>query len=283
MELLIAAAILLPLIGSAAAGVIRPKAAGGLSVLVVLLTAAVALYVGLGTFPGGVTFRVGTLPWMPELGDMGLFGVLLDPLSLVMLLVVVVVGFFVVLYSTEYMSPRNRDHPVEEGNSRYFFWLLLFVGAMTGVALSPNLLQLFIFWELTTICSWALISHYYDQKSLAAGYKALIMTHLGGVAFLVAIIVIYTSTGSVEFDAVSQLTPGGATTVFVLFLVSAWAKASQIPFHTWLPDAMTAPTPISCYLHAAAMVKAGVYLVARVVLANGALPATGAVVGVIAA
>ncbi len=283
MEYLLLATIVLPIIGAVFAGLSSGRAAGRLALFIALVTAALALFAGIGSFPGLTKLTVGTLPWMAELADTDLFGVLLDPLSMLMLLVVVVLGFFVVLYSNEYISPRNREHPHDSGQGRYYFWLLLFVGAMTGVALSPNLLQLFMFWELTTICSWALISHTYEQPALKAGYKALIMTHLGGLGFLIAIVVAYVSVGSVEFNAISQVRPGLAATLFVLFLIAAWAKAAQVPFYTWLPDAMTAPTPISCYLHAAAMVKAGVYLICRLVLANSGLPLTGALIGVIAA
>ncbi|MBM3474840.1 MAG: hypothetical protein FJX75_16375 [Armatimonadetes bacterium] len=283
MEYALLGAIVLPILGAVAAGLSPASRAPRLAVLIILLTVALAAFGGIGALPrGGIRF--GTLPWLGfPLGATDFFGVQLDPLSLVMLLVVVVGGFFVVLYSTEYLSPRNRDHPTENGSNSYYFWLLLFVGAMAGVALSPNLLQLFIFWELTTVCSWALISHTQEPRALKAGFKALIMTHIGGMAFLVAIVLLCISVGSVEFSALSVVGPGRATLLFILFLIAAWAKAAQVPFHTWLPDAMTAPTPISCYLHAAAMVKAGVYLMTRLVLANADLPPTGALVAVIAA
>ncbi len=283
MEYLLLATIVLPILGAVFVGLGSGRVAGRLALFIALLTAALAIFAGIGSFPGLTELRAGSLPWLAELADTELFGILLDPLSLLMLLVVVVIGFFVVLYSNEYISRRNREHPAENGQARYYFWLLLFVGAMTGVALSPNLLQLFMFWELTTICSWALISHTHEKSALKAGYKALIMTHLGGLGFLTAIVVLYVSVGSVEFSALSLAGPGVAATLFVLFLIAAWAKAAQVPFYTWLPDAMTAPTPISCYLHAAAMVKAGVYLICRLVLANSALPGNAALVGIIAA
>ncbi len=283
MDYALLATIVLPIIGAIAAGVVAPQRASRLAVLIALIVAALAIFGGVGTFPQGTEFRFFTLPWIQQLALTDLFGVLLDPLSLLMLLVVAIIGFFVVLYSSEYLSPRNREHPSENGSNRYYFWLLLFVGAMAGVALSPNLLQLFMFWELTTVCSWALISHTQEPPALKAGFKALIMTHVGGMAFLIAIVVLYVSVGSVEFSAVSDVGPGTATLLFILFLIAAWAKAAQVPFHTWLPDAMTAPTPISCYLHAAAMVKAGVYLVARLVLANPGLAPPAALVAIVGA
>ena len=205
-------------------------------------------------------------PWISE--TKGLLGVYIDPLAMILLLVTTVVGLLVTLFSKDYLSPKNRFHPVDGGKRRFYWWHLLFVGAMVGVALSPNFLQLFIFWELTTICSWALISYYHDRDSLEAGFEALIKTFFGGIFFLIALIVLYVNTGSFAFDAVNFLTPGTKTAVFLLLLVAAWAKASQIVFFAWLPNAMAAPTPVSCYLHAAAMVKAGVYLMARVTVST---------------
>lgn len=283
MEYLLLVTILLPIIGAFVAGLLPPRGASRLAVLIALLTAAVAVFAGIGSFPGRSELRVGALQWFESLADTELFGVLLDPLSLLMLLVVVLIGFLVVVYSQQYVSAANLEHPLETGQSRYYFWLLLFIGAMTGVALSPTLLQLFIFWELTTICSWALISHTHERHALRSGYKALLMTHIGGLGFLIALVILCVSAGSVEFGALSAVQPGLAGVLFGLLLIAAWAKAAQVPFYTWLPDAMTAPTPISCYLHAAAMVKAGVYLLARVVLANPGLPENGAVIAIVAA
>jgi hydrogenase-4 component D len=126
---------------------------------------------------------------------------------------------------------------------------------------------LFIFWELTTLCSWALISQYQDEeKAVRAGYKALIMTHVGGLFLMTAIVLVFVNTRSFEFTALNLLPDGLKNTVILLIMVAAWAKAAQVPFYTWLPDAMEAPTPVSAYLHGAAMVKAGIYLVARTVV-----------------
>ena len=192
----------------------------------------------------------------------------MDALAGVMLAVTTVGGFLIILYSAAYLSPRNKEHPVESGQSRYYFWMLLFVGAMVGLTLSPNLLQMFIFWEITTLCSWALISHWQTPEALRAGYKALIFTHLGGLLFMVALVVMFASVKSFDFAALRELRPGLQTAVFVLLFGAAMAKSALTPFYKWLPDAMEAPTPVSAYLHAAAMVKAGVYLMARVALAN---------------
>lgn len=209
------------------------------------------------------------MPWLPGVG----FGLLFDPLSIVLLVVVLVIGLFTVVYSTESVTARNKEHPVGPGEQgRYYFWLLLFVASMAGVATAPNFLQLFFFWELTTVCSWALISYYRNEKSLRAGFKALIMTHVGGLFFLGALLILFTQTRSFGFDAIARLPGPYRTALFACLMVAAWAKSAQLPFHTWLPDAMEAPTPISAYLHAAAMVKAGVYLMARAVSSGWAMP-----------
>lgn len=227
-------------------------------------------------------------PWLPDIT--GILGVFVDPLSTVLLLVTTIIGLLVTFYSRDYLSPENKFHPVKDGKKRFYLWHLLFLGAMVGVSLSANFLQLFVFWELTTICSWALISYYHNKESLDAGFEALIKTFFGGIFFLIALIVLFVNTGSFGFDAINLLAPQFKTIVFVLFLIAAWAKASQIIFFAWLPNAMAAPTPVSCYLHAAAMVKAGVYLMARVTISTvgfsyglGLLVAVFAVVTMLAA
>lgn len=221
--------------------------------------------------------------WLHVSGSQGLFGYLLDPLSWLLLTVVVVLGFLVICYAKAYLSDQNKEHAGEAGKKRHHAWLLLFVASMIGVALSPNLLQLYFFWEMTTLCSWALISHYRNADSLAAGYKALLMTFSGGLFFALGLVLVYVMTGSFEFSALQMLPNSWRFWVFMCFVVAAWAKSSQVPFYTWLPDAMAAPTTVSMYLHAAAMVKAGVFLIARLCLANSQLPfAAGLILAIMA-
>lgn len=269
---LMLALLFVPLAGAILAGLGRGRAAAAIAVAASLLTAIIGVALVIWTYPDRASFEIGGLPWLPASTGIRLFGLALDPLSSIMVLIITVIGFMVVLYSTEYLSPRNAEHPVHDGNERYYFWLLAFMTAMVGVALSPNLLQLFIFWEMTTLCSWALISHTQQPSAMRAGMKALIMTHIGGIAYLFALLIVFAYTRSFAFAALGQLAGGLKTGAFVLLLVAAWAKSAQIPFHTWLPDAMEAPTPVSAYLHAAAMVKAGVYLVARLVGSGWKVP-----------
>jgi hydrogenase-4 component D len=222
-------------------------------------------------FPAGIVKYVGSYPWLsPSQATVNVIGFQLDALSSIMLIIVTVIGLLVIIFSTEYMSSRNLEHPTERGNTRYYFWLMLFIGSMIGVAISPNFLMLFWFWEITTLCSWQLISHYRDeQKSVHSGLKALIMTHSGGLFLVIAIVILYANTGSFDFAALKNVQGPALWIVMFFFLIAAWVKAAEVPFFTWLPDAMEAPTPISAYLHAAAMVKAGVYLVARITLSQG--------------
>jgi hydrogenase-4 component D len=283
----------LPFLGALFAGWLRGRAGDAVAVAAAALTAVVGC--GLVAWRGfaGLEVRLGGLAAVDRLAGhpVALFGFALDPLSSLVLLGVVLLGFACVLYSTSYVGPANREQPVADDRRRYYFWLLAFVGAMGGLVTSATLLQLFLFWELTTVCSWALIGFYDTEPgALRAARKAFLMTAAGGLCLLGAILALLALTGSVEFRAFAllpgPLRAGAAPLLLVLLLLGAWAKSAQVPFHTWLPDAMAAPSPVSAYLHAASMVNAGVYLVLRVVLATapaGAFPGgIGALIGVMA-
>ena len=196
-------------------------------------------------------------PWMPSL-DISL-ALRLDGLSALFLIIVLGVGSLVMAYSARYMSERNV-HP----HTGYFAWMLLFAFAMTGLVMADDLILLFVFWELTTLCSFFLINRSGDKAS-APAVRTLLTTAMGGLAllFAVVLIVVHTGTTSVSEALVSEVwaqDPGLTATIAVLVALAAMTKSAQFPFHMWLPDAMVAPTPVSAYLHAAAMVKAGIYL-----------------------
>ncbi len=172
-----------------------------------------------------------------------------------------VIGSLAVIFSIDYM----HDDPQL---GRYYFLVLFFIGAMNGLVLSGSLLFMFVFWEITALCSYGLISYYNDDpKAVAGGIKALVITQLGGVGLLALALLSYTSFGSYEIDVF--LVKAGSLRPWVLnaaafgLLIAAAAKSAQVPFHTWLPDAMEAPTPVSALIHAATMVNAGVYVLAR--------------------
>ncbi len=157
-------------------------------------------------FGAVVSYSLGTLPWLP--GKEPLFGIRIDMLSCLMLLVITVVGFLVTLYSGKYMSRHNREHPSDAGQDRYYFFLVLFIAAMVGLVVSPNFFQLFIFWELTTFCSWGLIAFYGDANALRSAYKALLITHAGGLFLAAAIVIIFVNTGSFAFRRCQPAFPG---------------------------------------------------------------------------
>jgi hydrogenase-4 component D len=262
-----------PFLGALILYLSRGRAQRTLAIALPTVYLAIGLFVlaeGRSSFP--LEAQIFSLPWLE---DAGVFTLRLDALSAILLLVVLIVGLPVMAFSTRYMGPGNREHPIRDGkgNHRYYAFLSLFIGAMVGVALAGNLLVLFLFWECTTLCSWVLISHHVHQPlSVRAGFKALVMTHLGGVFLVVALGVVFGLTGGFSFAAIGRLPPAPMAVVFLCLLVAASAKSAQVPLFTWLPDAMEAPTPVSAYLHAASMVKAGVYLMARVILDTGAFP-----------
>lgn len=194
-------------------------------------------------------------------GVFGEFTLIPDGLGVYLAIIASVIGSFAVIFSNDYMKGEAQL-------GRYYALVLLFIGAMCGLVLSGSMLFMFIFWEITAFCSYALISfHNDDPKAVAGGIKALIMTQIGGIGLLVGAILSYAYSGSYQIDhflATSSSLPQTILAVTAFgFLIAAAAKSAQVPFHTWLPDAMEAPTPISALIHAATMVNAGVYLLAR--------------------
>jgi len=273
--------LLVPLVGACACYSLKGRKSDWIPAILAGITLVLGIIAVMWSYPQRTEWLLGQLTWMETQSK--LFGFLIDPLSSLMLIVITVIGLLVVVYSGAYLSSGNKDHAFTKPVGNYYFWMLLFIGSMVGLVISPSFLQLFIFWEMTTICSWALISYTKEEGALFGGFKALIMTHLGGLCFLVALVLLFVNAHSFSFNALDSLEPGMRFTVFILLLVAAWAKAAQIPFFTWLPDAMVAPTPVSAYLHAAAMVKAGVYLMARVAVSNSMLSqGAGLVLGIFA-
>jgi NADH-quinone oxidoreductase subunit L len=191
-------------------------------------------------------------------------GFTLDQLSRMMVVLVSGVGAIIHVYSVGYM----RD---DEGKSRYFAALSLFMFAMLGIVLANNFVMLFIFWELVGFTSYVLIGHwFYRDTAAAAAKKAFITTRIGDFGFMVGILMLWMATGSVVFDEIAprmpMLTshPVFLTVVALLIFCGAVGKSAQFPLHVWLPDAMEGPTPVSALIHAATMVAAGVYMLVRV-------------------
>ncbi len=190
-------------------------------------------------------------------------GVTVDGLTAIMLVVVTGVSLLVQFYSQEYM----RD---DEGYNRYYAFMSLFTASMLGLVLASNVLQMFVFWELVGLCSYLLIGFwFYKESARRAATKAFLVTRIGDLGFLIAILLIWSETGQLEIPHLQEMAAAGAIasstlTWFALGLFAgAMGKSAQFPLHVWLPDAMEGPTPVSALIHAATMVAAGVYLVAR--------------------
>ena len=190
-------------------------------------------------------------------------GLILDSLTAVMLIVVTVVSLMIQIYSQGYMHG-------DPGYHRYYAWMSLFTMSMLGLVLADNLVFLFVFWEMVGLCSYLLIGFWFHKPSAAdAAKKAFIVTRLGDFGFLSAILLLYLNTGTFDIAELHGLaiagTLAGATLTWAAIGIFAGAvgKSAQFPLHTWLPDAMEGPTPVSALIHAATMVAAGVFLVAR--------------------
>ncbi len=275
MLALVIATILIPILGSALVLLVPDTTVKRttLGVAALALAAEVAL---LAAFAGD-----GQAPWAINLvsfAGVTALGVTVDNLSVLVGLAVILIGFLICVYSTAYMSAQNREHP-EEGTRRYYFFLLLFIGSMEGLVFASTMIGLLVFFELTGLCSWGLIGYYDSPKALRAALKAIILTHVASIGLYVATAFLFATRGSFDLTALAQVNEDGKLVIFFGILIAAWGKSAQLPFHFWLPDAMEAPTPISAYLHAASMVKAGVYIFARTLLAAGSVPHVIGIVG----
>jgi len=195
--------------------------------------------------------------WLPSLGLQ--FTLRLDGFTWLFALMVLTIGALVILYARYYMSPED---PVP----RFFAFLQAFMGAMLGIVLSGNLIQLAFFWELTSLFSFLLIGYWHHNQGARDGARmALIVTGFGGVCMLIGFLLLGRITGSYDVDAVLASGPiirahEAYLPALILILLGAFTKSAQVPFHFWLPHAMAAPTPVSAYLHSATMVKAGIFL-----------------------
>jgi NADH-quinone oxidoreductase subunit L len=209
------------------------------------------------------------------------FAFQVDQLSALFLLIITGVGFLIHLYSTSYMHEEEAPH-----FARYFSYLNLFVFSMLLLVLGANFVILFIGWEGVGLCSYLLIGYWFQNVDYGnAAKKAFIMNRIGDVGFLIAIFLMIQKTGGVGFEEVfgkaSSLTTGMATAITLLLFVGATGKSAQIPLYTWLPDAMAGPTPVSALIHAATMVTAGIYMIARSHVLFDLAPVTQTVVAVI--
>jgi multicomponent Na+:H+ antiporter subunit A len=264
---LTALAVLLPLVlalvsapAALLAGAVRPRYAAPVGAAFAALAALATLW---GWSAGGGAVDV---PWAPTY-DLR-FAVELDGLAVLYALLATGIGFAVLVYSSRYL-PLHLEHegrPESKGTDFYFF-MLLFMGSMVGLAVAQDLILLFVFWDLTAIASYYLIGFdRHEEDSRASAFMALLVTGVTAVFLLIGALLLYAAYGTFSVPELARLVePGPLLAVSGgLIAASGLAKSAQVPFHFWLPRAMAAPTPVSAYLHSAAMVAAGVLLIGRV-------------------
>ncbi|MCW4005839.1 MAG: NADH-quinone oxidoreductase subunit L [Candidatus Bathyarchaeota archaeon] len=237
--------------------------------LYVVAVSAVTAVLAFSLIPVASTGLESYVPWVTQNISAGVF---IDPLGVLFACLVSFFGLIIAVYSIGYMKE-------EQNLTRYNFFLLLFIGSMIGLVVSDNFLQMFIFWEMVGLCSYSLISFWsHRPESVKAGNKVFLMTRIGDVLLLGAIGLLFTELGSFSFryaiDNIAMIPTPTLTAIAFLILGGAVAKSAQLPLHTWLYSAMEAPTSVSALLHAATMVKAGIYLIARFILIAGPLVAT---------
>jgi len=240
---------------------VRRRSVGWYAVLVSLVAAlnTISLIPSVISAHGEATLY--SISWMQAV-DINL-SVLIDPLSTLMANIAACIGMLIMIYSVSYMRK-------EKGTPRYFFFMLLFVGGMIGLVMANNLLQMYMFWETVGLCSYALIGFWHTRAEAAkAGMKAFIVTRIGDIFLLLGILILYLNTGTFDFLKIRELIAAGQVsvpmlTVSILMLIGAIGKSAQVPLHVWLPNAMEGPSPVSALIHGATMVKAGIYLVARI-------------------
>jgi len=235
--------------------------AGLVSIGAMAIALAGALAVWVEGFVGETTWA-----WIPaDGGPIATVGLLVDPLSNAMLVLVTLVSLLVQIYSLAYLGD---ERPASLG--RYYTYQSLFAFSMLGLVLAPGFLQMFVFWELVGLCSYLLIGYWYERPAAArAAVKAFWITKLGDVGFIIGIVLLWSATGTFEFTDLFEkaqehaLAITGLPAIMFLIYLGAVGKSAQFPLHVWLPDAMEGPTPVSALIHAATMVTAGVYMVTR--------------------
>jgi len=242
----------------------QPKTAGYITIAALLGSLGLSVWALMEVMATGQPLPVPDITWAVIDGGLTIhLGLLMDQLTAVMLIVVTVVSLMVQIYSQGYMKG-------DAGYPRYYAFMSLFTASMLGLVLADNLLFVYVFWEMVGLCSYLLIGFWFHRPAAAnAAKKAFIVTRLGDFGFLAAILLIYFNTGTLDINQLHGLAATGAlagatlTWAAIGIFAGAAGKSAQFPLHTWLPDAMEGPTPVSALIHAATMVAAGVFLVAR--------------------
>ena len=274
------ASFLIPFAGGALTLVIPRSWVKVFSQCIALLAFVCSLFI---LIESALTGQAALTAQVISIAGIAVFGIVVDKVSALVGLAVILVGFLIVVYSTGYLTPGNREHPEVEVKRRFYFFLLVFIGSMAGLVYSSTMLGLLVFFELTGVCSWGLIGYYDDLKARKGAMKAIITTQVASLGLYVATAAFFGMSGSFDLSALAGLTDNAKVIIFVGILIAAWGKSAQLPFHFWLPDAMVAPTPISAYLHAASMVKVGVYILARCLISAGSVPHVIGTIGAVMA
>ncbi|WP_256861632.1 NADH-quinone oxidoreductase subunit L [Caldicellulosiruptor bescii] len=188
-----------------------------------------------------------------------------DHLSFIMLLLINIIGPLIAIFALSYMEEHEKHLHLEKSRQNIFFAvIMLFLGAMNGLVISNNILWVYFFWEITTLCSFLLISHDQNEESIKNATRALLLNSIGGLSFVIGIIFMYYKSGTVALNEIISSQDSSILMIPIAFLtLAAFTKSAQMPFQSWLLGAMVAPTPVSALLHSSTMVKAGVYLVLR--------------------
>lgn len=302
MDLLIIAPILFPLLGvliNAALGKrMSERAIGWVSSLVVVAAFLVSLmlFAQLSSLPtegekDGPRLVARVLPWIAVGGLDVAWGFVVDPLSVTLMLIITGIGALIHIYSIGYMHGDERFQ-------RYFVYLNLFVASMLVLVMADNFLVMFVGWELVGLCSYLLIGFWFKNiKNAEAGRKAFVVNRIGDVGFVLGLLLTFVTFGTFNFDRIfgwgefagqpGSIAALGAvgvpvlTTITLLLFIGATGKSAQIPLFVWLPDAMAGPTPVSALIHAATMVTAGIYMMARAHAMFALAPATQAIVAIV--
>ncbi|MBM3124417.1 MAG: hydrogenase 4 subunit D, partial [Chloroflexi bacterium] len=280
MAALVLASFLIPLLGGLLTLVIPRSWVKAFSQIAAFLAFAGSLLVLIQL---GMDGQIPATTLLASVGGIEVFGIVVDKVSALVGLAVILVGFLIVVYSTGYLTPGNREHAEVDIKRRYYFFLLIFISSMVGLVYSSTMIGLLVFFELTGVCSWGLIGYYDDEKARKGAMKAIVTTQVASLGLYVATAVFFLVSGTFELTALASLTYNAKLIIFIGILIAAWGKSAQLPFHFWLPDAMAAPTPISAYLHAASMVKVGVYILARCLLSAGDVPHVIGTIGAVMA
>lgn len=254
---------LFPLISFAIIGLLNRNLSKTLTGIIGSGSILASFIVSLMIFLEHKTFTLPLFDWISTSGFSARMSFFVDPLSSLFLLIITGIGFLIHVYSTGYMHE-------DDGFRRFFAYLNLFVFFMLLLVLGDNFLVMFIGWEGVGLCSYLLIGFWFKNiEYSSAAKKAFIMNRIGDLGLLLGVLLVYTTTQSIDYltvmspDGLKMFTPEVATAATLLLFIGAMGKSAQIPLYTWLPDAMAGPTPVSALIHAATMVTAGIYMVAR--------------------